>query len=314
MILPPLNALRAFEAASRHLSFQLAAEELHVTPSALSYQIKSLEEHLGVAVFVRGNRQVSLTREGELIRPAIAEAFRLLKESVATLEREEDNNIIVVSCGPSHAAKWLAPRLYRFSDEHPELELRLSATLALTNFERDGVDAALRFGGGVYPDLHVEKMFDEFLIPMVAPSLMEKVGALENPDDLANYTLLHDDSMTLIGNSVGWVDWLRQAGATKVNGEKGLRFNHADHVLDAAINEAGVVLGRTVLGREDVASKRLITPFDLQISSGFGSYFVCPPANMNKSKVKKFRDWLFKELDVDRSHPDAGQGKHFQSD
>ncbi|MCV6602493.1 MAG: transcriptional regulator GcvA [Cohaesibacter sp.] len=307
MILPPLNALRAFEAASRHLSFQQAADELHVTPSALSYQIKSLEEHLGVAVFIRGNRQVSLTREGELIRSDIAEAFRLLKQSVAQLQRDEDDTIIVVSCGPSHAAKWLAPRLYRFADDHPELELRLSATLAFTNFERDGVDVALRFGAGNYPELHVEKMFDEYLAPMVAPSLIDKNGPLKEPDDLVNYTLLHDDSTSMIGPPIGWADWLHLAGAQRVNGEKGIRFSHADHVLDAAVNGAGIVLGRVVLGREDVAHNRLTMPFDLQIPTGYGSYFVCPPSSLKKSKVRKFRDWLFTELGC--TAPDADQGR-----
>ncbi|MCT4656287.1 MAG: transcriptional regulator GcvA [Cohaesibacter sp.] len=296
MRLPPLNALKAFEAAARHLSFQKAAQELHVTASALSYQIKSLEEHLGVAVFVRGNRQVTLTREGEQIRPGIAAAFETMQQTIDQLKTREEDNIIVVSCGPSHAAKWLAPRLYRFADDHPDLELRVSATLALTDFYRDDVDVALRFGPGNYPGLHSEKMFDEFLTPMVAPHLLQHGPRLEHPDDLKNFTLLHDDSFKLIGRSVGWVDWLEAAGASGVNGEKGLRFTHADHVLEAAINGAGVVMGRVALGREDVMKGRLIAPFPLQINTGFATYFVCPPAHMARPKVQKFRNWLFKEL------------------
>lgn len=296
MRLPPLNALRAFEAASRLLSFQKAAEELYVTPSALSYQIKSLEEHLGVSLFERGNRQVTLTEAGDKIRPDIAEAFQLMQRGVDRLAAGTPDNVVVVSCGPSHAAKWLAPRLYRFAEKHPDLELRISASLSLTDFEQEGVDVALRFGPGYYPGLHVEKMFDEHLTPMIAPHLLASNHPINQPDDLRHYQLLHDDSFKMIGHNVGWVDWLKAAGNSSIDGTKGLRFTHADHCIEAAVNGAGVALARVALGTGDLKNGRLIAPFDLQIPTSYATSFVCPLAYIEREKVRRFRDWLFAEL------------------
>lgn len=296
MRLPPLNALRAFEAASRLLSFQKAAEELHVTPSALSYQIKSLEEHLGVLVFERGNRQVRLTEAGEKIRPDIADAFQILQRGVDRLEAATPDNVIIVACGPSHVAKWLAPRLYRFAEKHPDLELRISAGLGLTDFAKDGVDVALRFGPGFYPELHVEKMFDEYLTPMVAPNLLAETHPIHQPEDLSHYQLLHDDSFTMFTKAVGWPEWLKAAGNSSIDGTKGLRFTHADHCIEAAVNGAGVALARVALGQGDLANGRLVAPFDLQIRTGCATSFVCPPSHIEREKNRLFRDWLFSEL------------------
>ena len=294
--LPPLNSLRAFEAASRHLSFQKAAEELNVTPSALSYQIKTLEDYLGQNVFERGNRQVNLTEAGRNIQPFIADGFEQFSAAMKQLHADTPDNVIVVSCGPSHAAKWLAPRLYRFADAHPGLELRISASLQLVDFARDNVDVALRFGPGGYIGLHEEKMFDESLTAMLTPQLLSQGAALLSPDDLASYQLLHDDSVRYMGYSIGWIEWLQKAGTKSVNGKKGLRFTHADHCIEAAVNGAGVAMARIGLAAGDVTAGRLVRPFDIEIDTGLATYFVCPPAHMEREKNRKFRDWLFREL------------------
>ena len=174
--IPPVNAIRAFEAASRHMQFQLAAEELGVTPAALSYQIRQLEDYLGLKLFRRLNRAVELTREGHLLAPGIVEAFEKLEESFSLLKPDDEDNTLVVSTGPAFSAKWLAPRLHGYLEEYPEIDFRLSANLKLTDFDREGVDAVIRFGTGNYPGLYVEALFEEISIPMISPQLFDSVG------------------------------------------------------------------------------------------------------------------------------------------
>ena len=296
MRLPPLNALKAFEAASRLMSFQKAADELHVTPSALSYQIKNLEDKLGVTLFERNIRQVSLTPEGELIKPGIAGAFEQMQAAINLLQADTPDHVVVVSCAPAHAVKWLAPRLSSFGDAHPDLELRISASTKLADFSKDGVDVAIRFGSGHYPGLHVEPIFEEYLTPMIAPDLLAKGMPLNSPDDLQHYQLLHEDPL-MPTKQYGWQDWLKEAGASSVDASKGIQFSHADFCLEAAVKGVGVALGRVELAAEDIREGRLVTPFDLKIRTGLITSFVCPPSHLSKEKTIKFRDWLFAELE-----------------
>ena len=177
--IPPVNSIRAFEAACRHMQFQLAAQELGVTPAALSYQIRQLEEHLGFKLFKRLNRSVELTRKGRILAPGVTDAFQKLEESFALLSPEEDNKL-VISTGPAFSAKWLAPRLHSYLEEHPEIDFRLSANLKLTDFNRDDVDAVIRFGAGKYPELFVEPLFQEIATPLISPALFEEIGGKAN--------------------------------------------------------------------------------------------------------------------------------------
>lgn len=287
--LPPLNALRAFEVASRLMSFRDAAAELNVTPSALSYQIRQLEEHLGVELFTRLNRAVRLTEAGERLQPGLRDAFERMREAVERVGGGSDD-ILVVSCGPAFAAKWLAPRVYRFVEAYPDLELRLSASLKLVDFTTEEVDVGIRFGSGDYPGLVVEPMFREAVLPLAAPGL-----AVHDEATLARARLLHDDSSNFVSRSTGWPDWLRLMGFA-LDGTRGTRFSHADHALDAAIDGAGVAMGRLSLAMRDVAAGRLAAPFETYMETPARFSLVSTPARLARPKVQTFRDWLFAEI------------------
>ncbi len=299
--LPPLNALRAFAFAARHMSFQKAAEELSVTPSALSFQIRQLEEYLQIKLFERLNRKVVLTEAGARFAPYVQDGFERLQLAMQQLAPQRQNNVLTVSTGPAFAAKWLSPRIHRFLEKHPEIEFRISANLKLSDFERDGVDAAIRFGGGKYAGLHVEALADEATTPLVSPALLDRYGGKLSLDDLAGLTLLHDDSAAFLPKAVTWKTWLQKAGATHIDPNRGARFNHADHALEAAIDGAGIVLGRLTLAARDVRAGRLVRPFDLTLKTQAGFFFCCPPQLLETEKVQAFRNFVFEEIKADRA-------------
>ncbi len=295
--LPPLNSLKAFEAAARLMSFQKAAEELFVTPSALSYQIRQLEEHLQIPLFERLNRAVMLTEAGERLYPGIHEGLERFQGAVRSVGRTVQNNVLVVSSGPAFAAKWLAPRVYKFVDEFPEIELRIAANLRLSDFNVDEVDCALRFGGGDYPDLYSEPLFTEAMVPLVSPKVLERFDGELGEKSLSELTLLHDDSSNFIKGASGWHNWLERMGYKNVNPEKGPRFNHADHGLDAAVDGAGIVLGRLSIAMRDIKSGRLVAPFKEYIGTQSGFHFVAPESALELPRVASFRQWLLKEAE-----------------
>jgi LysR family glycine cleavage system transcriptional activator len=290
-----LNSLRAFEAAARLMSFQKAAEELFVTPSALSYQIRQLEDYVQMPLFNRLNRAVALTEAGERLYPGVHNGFEHLQGAVRTIGRTAQSNVLVVSSGPAFAAKWLAPRVYRFVDQHPEIELRIAASLKLVDFNVDEVDVALRFGEGKYPGHFVEPLFDELALPLISPTLLEKFGGQIGADELGQLTLLHDDSTSFMKNVVGWESWLEKEGIADVDGTRGPRFNHADHGLDAAVDGAGIVLGRLSLAMRDIRSGRLVAPFDTYIKASAGFHFVAPENTLETPRIATFRNWLMAE-------------------
>ena len=229
--MPPLNALRAFEATARHLSFSKAAEELHVTPAALSHQIRGLEEMLARKLFDRRARSIALTEAARLIYPGIQTGFQNLREALERLERASQDNVLVISATPGLTAKWLAPRLYRFLAKHPDIDPRISASVAYANFVADGVDVGIRLSSGVHPELHVEKLCEEWLVPVCSPRLLEGPRRLQSPQDLAHFPLIQVD---LPGIVPTWSDWLHMVGVDGVDTTRGLRLNVADHALDAA--------------------------------------------------------------------------------
>ncbi|MEM1038416.1 MAG: transcriptional regulator GcvA [Pseudomonadota bacterium] len=290
--LPPLNSLRAFEAAARLGSFQKAAEDLFVTPSALSYQIRQLEEHLDVVLFHRQNRKVILSEDGERLYPGVHDGFERFQGAVGTLARARQNNVLVVSSGPAFAAKWLAPRMYRFVDSYPHLEMRIAASLKLVDFNTDEVDVGLRFGGGVYPDLHVEQLFEEEVLPLASPDYVERHKDEIEAQDYGSLTLMHDDSSRFLAGALNWGSWLRAMGDETTDATRGPRFNHADHGLDAAIDGAGIVFGRLTLAMRDIRSGRLVAPFDSYMKTKSGFYFVAPKPSVELERVQIFREWL----------------------
>jgi LysR family glycine cleavage system transcriptional activator len=293
--LPPLNALRAFEATARHLSFSKAAEELHVTPAALSHQIRGLEDMLGLKLFHRRARAIELTEPARTIYPGIRTGFEAIREAVDRLDPGRQDRLLVVSSTPGLTAKWLVPRLYRFLALHPEIETRISASIAYANFTTDGVDVGVRLSSGVHPDLYVEKLSDEWLLPLCSPRLLEGDKPLGTPQDLARFTLIQVD---LPGVVPTWADWLGMAGVTGIDATRGLRLNVADHALDAASEGVGVVLAYKVVASRDIALGRLVSPFGPEIPvPGRAYYFACAKGQEKRAPIKAFRDWVFAEIE-----------------
>lgn len=286
------------------MSFQKAAEELNVTPSALSYQIRQLEEFLQIQLFERLNRSVVLTDSGRRLEPGTRDAFELLHEAVSRVRSVGPGNVLTVTTGPSFAAKWLAPRLHGFLERHPEIDIRISASLKLVDFHRDEVDVGIRFGPGNYPRLHSETLMDESVVPLISPQVVERFGGAFRLENLKDVPLLHDDSAAFMPNSATWETWLRQAGVLDVDTTRGPRFSHADHAIDAAIDGAGIVLGRLAFSIRDLVSGRLVAPFDLMIPAMANIHFVCLDDALQIPRVQAFRSFLFEEAAKERAQLD----------
>lgn len=293
---PPLNAIRAFEATARHLSFSRAADELNLTPSALSYQVRTLEDILDVKLFKRLNRAIELTPTGQALFPGIRDAFLRLDETFRLLQPETPDNVLVVATGPALVAKWLSPRIARFLVDHPELELRISANLKPVDFNTEEVDIGVRFGLMDDETLHTEPLMKEAVLPLCSPDFLERHGGQLSLDDLHKVTLLHDDTLNFLKKPASWRAWLDEVGRTDINAERGPRFNHANHSLDAAAEGAGIVMGRRNLAANDIKTGRLVAPFD-QVLPIEGIYYLAGlPAAFKKWKVQVFRDWIHSEI------------------
>lgn len=297
---PPLNALRAFEAVARHLSFSLAAVELNVTPGALSHQVRGLEEHLGVLLFERRARGIVLTQQGKALYPGLQAAFGLLRDAVAGLRATTaDSRVLVVGTPPGFTSKWLAARLYRFAEKHPDIELRIASSAAHATFTGDGVDVAIRNLPGPPPDdvgLVHEKLLEGELIPVCSPKLTARFGPFDAPGKLAATPLIHDDQLAGRNEVPTWSDWARAAGVDIGDPARGLRFSSADHAIDAALEGAGLLLTHAILAHDELFGGRLARPFGTSISPGRAYYFVCPKRYLPRENVQSFRSWLLTEL------------------
>lgn len=297
--LPPLNALRAFEASGRHLSFTKASDELGVTPAAVSHQVRQLEDYLGVALFRRLTRAVHLTDAGQSCLPLMTQGFDKLAEAISVLHSLEQSGALTVSVTPAFASKWLVPRVERFNAIHPDIDLRISACMKLADFRSDLVDVAIRYGKGQYPGLRADTLFAESVTPMCSPALLQGPRPLRTPADLRHHTLLHDESAFIIGPTPDWRVWLKLAGHEDVDASHGTRFSHAADALQAAIGGLGVVLGRESLATSDIAAGRLIRPFELTLQTDFAYYLVRPDVAEDRPKVAAFRQWILEEVQRD---------------
>ena len=290
--LPPLNSLRVFEAVARHLSITRAADELSVTPAAVSHQVKTLEDHLGVSLFHRVNRNLLLTDAGQACLPGIREGFERLSAAIQEIDNLGEAGILSVSVAPSFAAKWLVPRLDSFAAQHPDIDVRVSASMQLMDFERDNVDLAIRYGAGRYPNLEVERLLKEEVFPVCSPKLLESDEPLSSPEALRHHTLLHDDSPEDDISCPTWPMWLKAAGMKDVDGSRGPRFNQSSLVIEAAVLGRGVAMAKAHLAAADLAEGRLVKPFKGAMPVDFAYYIVCPEAKLKLRKVSVFRDWL----------------------
>lgn len=291
--LPPLTALRAFEAAARHMSFAKAAEELHVTPAALSFQIKSLEEHLGTQVFRRLNRAVELTDAGKTLAPGVRDGFQSLSAAWRATERLLDNHTLTVTAGPAFTAKWLAPRLYDFAQAHPEVELRFSAALRLMDFGRDAIDVAIRFGRGTDEGLYSLPLAQEWVCPVMTPALAAR---FPTPESLVDAPLIFDDSINFLEPRIDWGTWFRAMGIDFAP-THGPRFSQADHAVDAALAGVGIVIGRRALVVKDLDDGRLVAPFPTALDTGVGFRFLCTEGAQTRPQIAAFRDWIIAEIE-----------------
>ena len=297
--MPPLSALRAFEAAARHLSLMQAARELNVTAGALSHQIRGLEDFLGVKLFERRVRSIALTTAGKQLYPGLQTGFGHIREAVGSLDTSHAAHVLVVSTSPGLTSKWLAPRLYRFGAACPDIDVRISSSAANANFATDGIDLAVRnmpVSPVADPALEIEKLVDVTYIPVCNPRLLEKSGPVKNAQALARLPLIHDKSLSARGASPNWGNWFKAAGADNIDLKRGLRFNSSDHALDAAGEGAGVLLTHDILAYDDLRTGRLVIPVKLAVASGRTFYLVWLKGRKPTKAMESFRGWIKEEI------------------
>lgn len=289
--LPPLNALRAFEAAARHLNFSRAADELSVTPGAVSQQIQNLEDYVGAALFKRTPKGLLLTDAAQTALPALREAFDRLAEAASLLTAAVDGRRLTLTAPPSFAAKWLVPRLGAFEQAHPQVDVWLSAAIELVDLSAGEVDVAIRYGAGRYPALEVRRLFSETVIPVASPEHLA-TRPLTTPADLANHILLHDGSPDLDDSCPDWSMWLAARGLKTIDGMRGPRFNQSSLVIEAAVNGRGVALAKRTLAQADLEAGRLVAPLQIATAVDFAYYLVHSKAKGRLPQVKAFVSWI----------------------
>jgi LysR family transcriptional regulator, glycine cleavage system transcriptional activator len=286
--LPSLNGLRAFEAAARQLSFTRAAVELNVTQTAISHQIRRLEEQLGVRLFERRTRELRLTREAAAYLPAVQGAFEELRQATARLRRPARDGMLTVSTTASLAAKWLVTRVAAFQDANPGLEVRITTSAHLVDFRREEIDMAVRYGRGNWPGLRTRWLMAEDMFPVCSPALLHARKPLRRPADLVEHTLLHTTE-----SREDWQLWLTANGLpTSIAARRGLSFDQGFMATQAAVDGLGVALGRTRFVEADIAAGRLVVPFDVVLPADAGFYIVVPEETADTPKIALFRDWL----------------------
>jgi len=310
---PPLNALRAFEAAARLLSFKKAAHELHVTPGAVSHQIKLLEEYLGVALFRRLTRALELTAEARAMLPKVQEGLGSLAGAVDRVRARQAAEALTVMAPPNFAARWLVPRLRRFTASHPALELHVASRSGMIDGRENGVDAPpaeapddtpvvmVRFGDGRYRGAHVDELFSALYVPVCSPKLLRGEHPLRKPADLRFHTLLHDETVVEEGVRPNWHDWLQAVGVQGVDAARGPHFSDASLALEAAIEGMGVTLAMKPLVRSEIEAGRLVVPFAITAPAAFAYYLVTPEASARNPAVAAFREWLLGEVGPERT-------------
>jgi LysR family glycine cleavage system transcriptional activator len=287
--LPALNALKAFEAAARHESFTRAAEELCVTQGAVSHQVKALEEEIGVKLFNRERQKLVITQAGREYLAVIRDALDRIALGTERLVQRQSSGALTISTSPDFAAKWLVHRLGRFAEAHPDIDLRVSATMHHVDFAREDVDLAVRHGDGNWPGLHVERLSAEELFPVCSPKLLAGRRRLGKPADVLQFPLLHLDTHN------DWSKWLEAAGVVDAEISHGPVVNRASMLIDAAVDGQGIALARTALAAWDLINGRLVRPFVLALALSKTYWIVCPKATSALPKITTFRNWLLAE-------------------
>lgn len=292
----PLNALRAFEAAARHLSFTRAAEELSVTPGAISQHVRQLEDHAGAPLFRRDGRGLELTETGRAALPLLREGFERLIDASALLREPPRRKQLSVSVAPSFAAKWLMPRMDSFHAAHPDVEVWISADMEIADLTEGPVDVAIRYGRGQYPNVLAERLLSEVVLPVCSPKLVDGRNPIRRPEDLERHTLLHDQSPEKDPSCPDWAMWLKARGVDSIDPRKGPRFNQSAMVIEAAAMGRGVGLAKRSLAQADIEAGRLVAPFaDGSTAIDFAYYVVLPRNRPLSTGAELFVGWLKRE-------------------
>ncbi|MDM0117017.1 transcriptional regulator GcvA [Variovorax sp. J22R133] len=294
--LPPLNAIKAFEAAARHLSITLAADELSVTPGAVSRQIKSLEESLGMKLLVRGHRQISLTRLGSEYFKAVTKAFDDLKEATRKLQRRSPRKQLRIRAYTTFAMRWLIPRLSGFHAANPGVEVLLTASLDEVDFKKEDIDGAIRLGDGQWPGVNAHRLIDNILLPVASPALMKNGPPLKKAADLKAHTLLHS-----IARPDDWAHWLdAHAPRARIDARSGMSYQSSAMSYMAAAEGQGVAIAQRFLVENDLREGRLVAPFKQNVvDMGDYTYYLITPSHREEGKnMKTFRAWLMAQLDA----------------
>jgi LysR family glycine cleavage system transcriptional activator len=308
--LPPLNALRVFEAAARHLSFKEAANELSITQAAVSHQIKSLEDYLGVQLFKRAGRGVQLTEAARAALPRLRDGFDALAAAVETIHVRADETDLQITAPPVFTARWLMPRLIDFQKQEPKIDVRVvalskmvdagaldsAALISHLDLRSDTSGVEIHLGAGEYPGHRADRLFGVSTVVVASPELVKGDRPIQEPADLASHTLLHDDAMDLVAQGHAWEKWLEVAGVSdKVDGTRGPHFSSNILSLEAASQKLGIALALRPLVDADLASGRLCAPFNVELKPRSAYYLVCPEVIAERPAVVAFRKWLLKQ-------------------
>jgi LysR family glycine cleavage system transcriptional activator len=296
----PLNALRTFEAAARRLSFLKAADELNVTPGAVSRQIKALEAELGVRLFERFNRAVRLTVAGERLAEGVQRGLASMQAAVAQAQGERAGPL-AVSVMHSFAARWLVPRVHDFQQRYPDAQVLIDASDAVVDLVRDRIDVAIRYGVGPYPGLNATRLISTRMFPVCSPKLLE-TQSFEHPRDLGRTLLLAD--VTLTPGEVAWPQWLGAAGAPEVDASRGLQFSNTYLALEAALAGRGVALTQEAMVVEELRSGRLVRLFDVAVATPYSHWIVALPEKAEQPAIRRFRAWLIEQARRDGLFPE----------
>jgi LysR family glycine cleavage system transcriptional activator len=289
----PLNALRAFEIAARHLSFTIAAEELNVTQVAVSRQVKALEDYLETPLFIRGNRSLTLTEEGKRLLPSLTKSFDAIYESVNAISMRGRRDVVAIQAYTTFAQRWLIPRLSEFHARYPNIEVRISASLQPVDFSAQNLHAAIRSGNGTFPSCDSELLMPMELIPVCAPSLVES-GALRTPEDLPAHTLIQS-----LARRSDWTAWLQGTGHGHLTCPRTMKFENSALCYEAAMEGIGVAMGMRALISQHIASGKLVMPFEQSVVLNEGYYLIWPAGRPLRGSVRTFHSWLLEEVAKD---------------
>ena len=292
--IPPLNALKAFRSVGRHLGFSMAAEELHVTPAAISQQIKNLEAILGVVLFHRNGRETQLTEAGQVLLPGIEKGFNELENAVRVCRAHGDSSYISCNTVGAFAARWLVPRLPNWTERHPKVDVRISTTSEWVTFDRQDIDLAVRLSTGQEDGLQTELLQVEKIVPLCSPSILGQDPPLRKPEDLINHQLIH---FAPTGGRINtrWADWLALTKVDSVDPNRGIFLSNGMAALNAAIAGQGIVLAPKTLASDDLERGTLVVPFDIELPTDFAWYVIAPSENMKRPEIRAFKEWLISE-------------------